>query len=62
MKSKNLIELLAEALIDAEKHLTYCCYGDSWERACAYDDKLPEKLEDVIKEYRKFKKEEERNA
>jgi hypothetical protein len=33
---------LVEALKAAEEHLSYCGYGDSWERECAED--LPEQI------------------
>ena len=40
---------LLEALKAAVEHLNYCGYGDSYERECARDNKLPELLETVIK-------------
>lgn len=39
---------LLAALKDAVEHLEYCGYGDSWERECAYSEKLPERLNAVI--------------
>lgn len=45
---------LAEALRDAEAHLDYCGYGDSWERECARDDKLPERIEEALELCRKY--------
>jgi len=39
---------LLEALEVAYGHLEYCNYGDSWERECAVDAKLPQMLEAVI--------------
>lgn len=47
---KELSQKLLEALVKAEQHLSWCGYGDSYERDCAKDDKLPEFLESVIKE------------
>lgn len=41
-------ELLA-VLKEAQEHLDYCNYGDSWERECAMSDKLPQKMEEVIR-------------
>lgn len=41
---------LAEALDAAISHLDYCGYGDSWERDCAKQSKLSEKLEAAMKE------------
>jgi hypothetical protein len=38
-----------DALVEAESHLDYCGYGDSWERECARHDNLPEKLQAAIK-------------
>jgi hypothetical protein len=35
----------AEALSKAENHLDWIGWGDSYERRCAYDDKLPERIE-----------------
>lgn len=36
-------DLLA-MLIEAEAHLSYCGYGDSWERECAQASKLEERI------------------
>lgn len=35
---------LLEALEAARDHLEYCGYGDSWERECAEESKLAEKI------------------
>lgn len=37
---KKLAELFQEALA----HLEFCGYGDTYERECARDDKLPQRL------------------
>ena len=42
------VRQLREALQKAKEHLEYCNYGDSWERECAYNDKLPEKIEKAL--------------
>lgn len=43
-----LASTLADALRDAEQHLSFCGYGDRYERECAYEQKLPEKIEAAI--------------
>lgn len=48
MTDKEKIELLREALLAAESHLSYCGYGDSWERECAYEQKLPQQIEAAL--------------
>lgn len=35
---------LFDALTDASSHLEYCGYGDKWERECAREQKLEEKI------------------
>ena len=40
---------LLEALCAASEHLDYCGYGDTWERECADQDKLSEKIAAAIK-------------
>jgi hypothetical protein len=40
-------ELLA-ALEAASEHLDYVGYGDSWERECAHDARLPEQISEAI--------------
>lgn len=47
-------ESLLAALEDAVSHLEYCGYGDSWERECADDQKLPEKLDNAIERANKI--------
>lgn len=39
---------LLKALQDAQAHLEYCNYGDNWERECAKEQKLSEKIEAAI--------------
>lgn len=46
-------KVLFEALFEAKDHLEYCNYGDAWERECAIDDGLREKIESAIDLYRK---------
>ena len=41
---------LVEALEAAKEHLEYCGYGDSWERECAFDAKLPERIAEAIRQ------------
>ena len=36
---------LAILFQEAVRHLEYCGYGDSYERECAKEDKLPQRLE-----------------
>ena len=50
MNDKQKIQVLREALLAAEDHLSYCGYGDSWERECAREQKLPEKIEAALKQ------------
>ena len=42
------IEILEDCLIAAENHLDYCGYGDSWERKCAREDNLQNRLRAAI--------------
>ena len=39
---------LLEALIAAKEHLEYCGYGDRWERECARDGGLIEKIDAAL--------------
>ena len=41
---------LLEALEAARDHLDFCGYGDGWERECAREQKLEEKIETAIKQ------------
>ena len=48
-----LIECLIaveDLFVEAAQHLEYCSYGDSWERECAREDKLPERVQAMLKE------------
>lgn len=36
------------ALKEAVDHLEYCGYGDSWERSCAFEARLPERLKAAL--------------
>lgn len=47
-KTFESMKAIAEALQAAVEHLDYCGYGDSYERECAREDELPEKLEDAL--------------
>lgn len=49
MAIDKLTQQLYEALVEAEGHLDYTGYGDSWERECADIQKLPEKIEQALK-------------
>lgn len=42
------IKVLLEALKAAQEHLEYCGYGDRWERECAKESKLKEKIDHAI--------------
>lgn len=42
------VEQLKEALECAEEHLDYCGWGDSYERECARNEKLPEKVREAL--------------
>ena len=53
MKDIDLIKMLGEALSAAQDHLDYCGYGDSWERECAKQAKLPEQINAAILAYHK---------
>ncbi len=44
-----ILNALLDALKAASDHLDYCGYGDSWERECAYESKLPQQIEEAIK-------------
>jgi hypothetical protein len=48
MTDQDKIKTLRKALTAAKDHLEYCGYGDSWERECAEEQGLPEKLEEAL--------------
>jgi len=52
---KSLIKLLGETLILAKEHLEYCGYGDSWERGCAKEAYLEDKIDNACDNYLKIK-------
>jgi hypothetical protein len=49
MDKDRLIKTLTEALRAASEHLDYCGYGDRWERECAMEQKLDDKIEAALK-------------
>lgn len=48
MTKDKLIRKLHNALSDAQKHLEFCGYGDRYERECATEEKLPDKIEEAL--------------
>ncbi len=42
------IKILRDALEAAKNHLEYCGYGDRWERECASEEGLPQKIEQAL--------------
>ena len=44
-----LIEKLYKALDAANDHLEFCGFGDSYERECAEEGKLPETIDQALK-------------
>jgi hypothetical protein len=51
---EEIAKLLYEALKEAREHLEYCNYGDTWERECAREDKLPEKIKKAEEVYTNY--------
>jgi len=45
MELDKQIEILRDALEDAKSHLEYVGYGDDWERECAFDSGLPDRID-----------------
>lgn len=45
---KKLFVTLRNALLDAQKHLEYCGYGDKWKRECAEANHLEEVIETAL--------------
>lgn len=45
---KTKIKKLRGALEAAKRHLEYCSYGDHWERECARQEKLEEKIDAAL--------------
>jgi hypothetical protein len=48
MVTKELLQQTLDALIEAQSHLDYCGYGDSWERECAAAQDLEGKIQRAI--------------
>lgn len=48
-RMNEVFEQVLDALKDASVHLEYCNYGDSWEKECAFAEKLDEKIAAAIK-------------
>lgn len=46
----DLEEKLRDTLQDASDHLDYVGYGDSWERSCAEESKLSDRIAATLKE------------
>lgn len=55
MSDAELIKQLGEVLAAAQAHLDYCGYGDRWERGGAMQEKLPEKIQDALLSFDKWK-------
>lgn len=51
---RELIKELTNVLQSASDHLDYCGYGDSWERECARESKLEEKITASLEKANKF--------
>jgi len=49
-----LFEQVYTALKEAQTHLEYCGYGDSWERELAKEEHLAEHIETALTVYEKF--------
>ena len=49
MNAEKLAELVA-LFREAVNHLEFCGYGDSYERECARDENLPQRLQSMISE------------
>jgi len=54
MNKNKLINTLGNALQMAYDHLEYYGYGDSWERECAIEEKLPEMIKSALELFEKF--------
>ena len=53
-EEKILIERLYNALKEAQDHLDFCGYGDSYERECAKSEHLEEHIETALTNYERF--------
>jgi hypothetical protein len=47
----SLTKELYDVLKEAEAHLDYCGYGDSWERECAKASRLEERIAAALARY-----------
>lgn len=54
-----VLDRLVDALDGAKSHLDYVGYGDSYERECAMDERLPELIDGALKIGREFLSENE---
>lgn len=54
MEYKEIIRVLRDVLEDARDHLEYCGYGDSWERKCAIEYKLEERIKHALEISKKY--------
>jgi hypothetical protein len=52
--SKEIMQLLLNALKAARDHLEYCGYGDSWERECAQASGLENQIKKAVEAGEKF--------
>lgn len=50
--SDEIVEEMARALAESLAHHEYCGWGDRWERECADEEKLPDKIESALSRYR----------
>lgn len=50
MTDKEKIAMLRNALEEAQAHLDYCGWGDSWERECAYHNGIPQLIDNALEE------------
>jgi hypothetical protein len=51
-----LIKILGDALQSASQHLDYCGYGDKWERECAKEEGLRDKVTGALEHYETYNK------
>ena len=48
LTDKQKVKLLRKALVLAEAHLSYCGYGDQWERSAATAQNLEKKITQAL--------------
>lgn len=53
VKAVNCHDALLKMLKEAYAHLDYCGWGDKWERECAKEDKLQERILKAIAQVRR---------